>query len=56
MELDFTDELLEKLIVKKALVDVKWNNTLSKVFDKRWFSNINLKIILALQLNYYKQS
>ena len=37
MELDFSNETLEKLLLKKILIDKNWLNILSKLYDKRWF-------------------
>lgn len=39
MELDFSNDILEKLLLKKALVDKNWLNILSKIYDKRWFKD-----------------
>lgn len=53
MELDFNDEMIEKMLLKKALVDRKWLNIISNVFDKRWFSVKNMSTILMLVVKYY---
>lgn len=56
MELDFSNETLEKLLLKKALVDKNWLNILSKVYDKRWFKDKcigpTLKNIIAFYDKY----
>jgi len=39
MELDFSNDVLEKLLLKKALNDKNWLNILSKIYDKRWFKD-----------------
>jgi len=56
MELDFSNETVEKLLLKKALVDKNWLNILSKVYDKRWFKDRcigpTLKNILAFYDKY----
>jgi len=39
MELDFSIDVIEKLLLKKALNDKNWLNILSKVYDKRWFKD-----------------
>lgn len=39
MDLDFSNDTLEKLLLKKALVDKNWLNILSKIYDKRWFKD-----------------
>lgn len=53
MDLDFNDEMIEKLLLKKALVDRKWLNILTSVFDPRWFVVKNMSTILMLVLKYY---
>lgn len=53
MELDFNDEMIEKMLLKKALVDRKWLNILSSVFDPRWFSVKNMSTILMIVVKYY---
>ena len=55
MDLDFNDEMIEKLLLKKALVDRKWLNILSSVFDDRWFSTKNISTILKIVLKYYEK-
>lgn len=56
MELDFSNDTIEKLLLKKALVDKKWLNILSKVYDKRWFKDVcvgpTLKNIIAFFKKY----
>lgn len=56
MELDFSNDVIEKLLLKKALVDKNWLNILSKTYDKRWFSisciGVTLKNILAFYNKY----
>ena len=53
MELDFPSDILEKLLLKRVLVDKNWLNILSKKFDKRWFKNDTVSLIVKLTLNYY---
>jgi len=55
MELDFSDDMIEKMLLKKALVDRKWLNILSSVFDPRWFSVKNMDTILMLLVKYYQK-
>jgi hypothetical protein len=56
MELDFSNDVIEKLLLKKALIDKNWLNILGKTYDKRWFSieciGITLKNILAFYNKY----
>lgn len=37
MELDFTTDVIEKLLLKRALADKNWLNTVSNIYDARWF-------------------
>lgn len=53
MELDFSNDVVEKLLFKKTLTDKKYLSIMSNVFDKRWFQTENLSILYKLVLNYY---
>lgn len=53
MELDFTSDVIEKLLLKRMLVDKNWLNIMAKVFDKRWFKTKNLSDIIEFTLKYY---
>lgn len=55
MELDFNDEMIEKLLLKKALSDRKWLNIMSSVFDKRWFRVKGIGIFFDVLVRYYKK-
>lgn len=55
MDLDFSDEVIEKLLLKRALVDKSWVNTLAKIYDKRWFKVQNLGLVVKLIINYYNK-
>ena len=55
MELDFPSDILEKLLLKRVLVDKNWLNILSKKFDKRWFKNEAISLVVKLMLNYYSK-
>ena len=37
MELDFSNDVVEKLLFKKTLTDKKYLSIMSNVFDRRWF-------------------
>lgn len=37
MDLDFSNDVVEKLLFKKTLTDKKWLSIMSSVFDRRWF-------------------
>ena len=53
MEIDFTTDIIEKLLLKKALTDKNWVNILSSAYDKRWFKVKALGTVLKLVLKYY---
>lgn len=53
MELDFSTDVIEKLLFKRMLNDKKYLNIMSSVFDKRWFTVDNLSVLCKLALNYY---
>lgn len=53
MELDFTSDTVEKLLLKKVLSDRAWLDTLAGVFDRRWFRTKNMGTVLGLALKFY---
>jgi hypothetical protein len=55
MDLDFSSDVVEKLLLKKALSDRSWLNILTNVYDKRWFKVPNLGTVLKLVLNFYNK-
>src|SRR5574344_2019754 len=55
MELDFSNDVIEKLLLKKALSDKNWLSILSKTYDKRWFKVKDLGVVLKLVLTYYNK-
>lgn len=55
MELDFSIDVIEKLLLKKALNDKNWLNILSKVYDKRWFKDQVLSQILKNMILFYNK-
>ncbi len=55
MELDFSNDTIEKLLLKKALVDKKWLNILTKVYDKRWFKDICIGPTIKNIITFYKK-
>ena len=54
-EQDFTNETIEKLLLKRSMLDKNWLNILSNVYDKRWFKVEGVGLVLKLVLNYYKK-
>lgn len=56
MEFDYTYEVIEKILLKRALNDKKYLNIMASVFDSRWFDkNRNNAIIMNLAIKYYKK-
>lgn len=55
MELDFTSDTVEKLLFKYMLSDKNWTNTMSNLYDKRWFKVKNLAELVDCTLKYYKK-
>lgn len=55
MSLDFSNDTIEKLLIKKSLTDKKWLDILSSIYDKRWFSNQNYSAILKIVISFYKK-
>lgn len=53
MEMDFSNEMIEKLLLKKALNDSKWMNIVSKVFDRRWFKSNTVSVVLDMVIKFY---
>lgn len=53
MELDFSNDVIEKLLLKKALNDKNWLNILSKIYDKRWFKETCVGQILKNIIVFY---
>lgn len=55
MDFDFTNDMLERVLVKKTLVDKKFLNTISTVLDPRWFeSSKSIGILERLIVKYFK--
>ncbi len=52
MDLDFSSDVVEKLLLKKALSDRSWLNILTNVYDKRWFKVPNIGTVLKIMLNF----
>lgn len=53
--MDFTHEVIEKLLVKKVLTEKKYMNILSNIFDKRWFDVENYGVIMKLAITYFRK-
>lgn len=55
MELDFSNDIIEKLLTKKVLSDKNWLNTVSQLFDERWYTVPHVSTILKLTIKYFKK-
>lgn len=55
MDFDYTYDVIEKILLKRALNDKKYLNIMANVFDPRWFDkNRNNAVIMNLAIRYYK--
>lgn len=55
MELDFTNDMLERVLIKKALVDKRFLSAVGGLMDQRWFEcSKPLGIIGKLIVKYFK--
>lgn len=55
---DFTNEYIERLLLKRCLTDRKYLGILSPMFDKRWIDNENITTLIGLEIwffNKYKE-
>lgn len=55
MEFDFSNDMIEKLLFKKTLVDKKWLNIMANVYSEKWFQVPTLGKTLKLMLKYYEK-
>ena len=55
MELDFSEDVVEKLLLKKALSDKTWLNILSKIYNPKWIKSKNISVIIQLVLKFYNK-
>lgn len=55
MELDFTTDVVEKLMLRKALADKNWLNTVANIYDKRWFKTPQMDVLLNLAVKFYRK-
>jgi archaellum biogenesis ATPase FlaH len=54
-ELDFPNEIIEKLLLKKIYSDVKYVSTFQNTFDKRWCANENISLLIYVIISFYKK-
>lgn len=55
-ELQFTDEIIERLIVKRIFVDNAYAQLFSEVYDRRWIQHASRGGILRFTLAYYAKT
>lgn len=55
MELDFTSDIIEKLMLKRALSDKSWLNILAASYDPRWFKTRTISTLIGMALKYYSK-
>ena len=55
MKNNFTNEILEKMFLKKLLTSTEYALIFSEVFDKRWFDNKNISVLATLALKFFKK-
>ena len=53
MELDFSRDMIEMMLFKKASMDKAWMNILSNTFDERFFRVPHLGLMTKLLVKYY---
>lgn len=55
MELDFSRDMVEMMLYKKASLDKAWMNILSNTYDERFFKTPYLGLITKLLVKYYSK-
>ena len=55
MELDFSEDVIEKLLLKKVMSDKSWLNILSKIYNPKWIKTVNIRILIQLILKFYEK-
>lgn len=55
MELDFSRDILEKLLFKQILTDKQYMNVVSQNFDKRWFKLDNMSTLIDLSVKFFRK-
>ena len=52
---DLSDDVVELLILKKVLTDQTYTHLFLETFDKRWFSNEDIRLQLGVCLKHFKK-
>jgi len=55
-ELQFSDEIIERLIIKKIYVDTAYSQLFQEVYDKRWVQNQIRGTLIRFILAYYAKA
>ena len=55
MEIDFSREDIEKMLLKRATLDKKWMNILVGTFDKRFFKTPGMAMVAEFLVKYYSK-
>lgn len=53
--IDFSNDVIERLLFKQMLIDKRYMNICSSIFDKRWIQTEHLAKIMQMSINYYKK-
>ena len=53
MKFEINEELIEKLILKRAITDKRWLDNFSKIYDRRWFSNKTIQHLMSCAVKFY---
>lgn len=54
-EPDFTDDIIEQLMLKRCLLDKKYIKRLAGIYDKRWIKNEKLRALINIAIAYYNK-
>ena len=55
MELDFSSDVVERLLLRRMLVDKSWTATVQKTFDRRWFKVECMAQLVELAVKYFQK-
>ena len=55
MDIDFSRDIIEKLLFRQILTDKQYINVISQNFDKRWIKTSNLSLLFNIVLSFYKK-
>ncbi len=55
MDIDFSRDIIEKLLFKQILVDKQYMNVICQNFDKRWIKTNNLSFLFNVATSFFKK-